>query len=254
VGIIDTLFSGRSFFIRNEDTGQELQGQFPAQEVKKEVASKYSSTAALNMETPVRQYISGETDTITFVAVFFNDDDLLGKAEDDLKLIESWTKRDRDLKRPPICSFSIGDGFLSMGSCTIDKVSETFLQPTFLGKLHHVSCAITISRYEPYTLEGQEPGETRYHRAKEREYYELLTQQEYNSPELGDVIRQRHPSKPNLQVNDVVKLPSIEAIRTVRVKQTSQTFKTAYGKKDTPQRALRLYMFEKRNKTYIALI
>ncbi len=253
MGLLDTLFSGRSFFIKNEDEpGAEIQGQFPAQDVQKTVGSKYSTGAALNQDVPFRQYISGEIDTITFNAVFFKHDMFFGEPEKAVALLESWVKRNKKLARPPICSFSVGDGHISMGSCTIDKVQETFLQPTFLGKMHHVTCAITLSRYRAYSLEGEEAGETRYHRAKDREYYEMLSWREYRSAEMGDIIRKRHPEKPNLQVGDIVELPSIEAIRTERVEQTSETFKTAFGKRETPQRTLRLYMFEQRNESYVS--
>lgn len=253
MGLLDTLFSGRSFFLKNEDKpGAEIQGQFPAQEVTRKIASKYSSGAALNQDVPFRQYIAGEIDTITFNAIFFKHDMLFGEPEKAVKTLASWVKRDTDLARPPICSFSVGDGHISMGSCTIDSVQETYLQPTFLGKMHHVTCAITLSRYQAYSLEGEEPGETRYHRAKARDYYEMLTWREYRSAEMGDIIRKRHPDQQNLQVGDIVKLPSVEAIRTERIEQTSETFKTAFGKKETPQRTLRIYMVEQRNEPFVS--
>jgi phage protein U len=252
--LLDALFGGRSFFIKNLDSGQEIQGQFPAQNLKKEKGARYSKTSALNRQTPITQFISGEDDRITFQILLFNRDEIFGQAEDDLELLESWIERDSQIGRPPICSFSVGNGFVSMGECVIEKVVESYMQPTFFGKLHGVQIDLTISRYKEFSLEGEEPGETRYARAKERDYYEMLTQIEYNSPELGDVIRKRHPDKANIEVADIIKLPSIEAIRTERVEQKSVSLKTAYGRKETPQRALRIYMFEQRNRTYVSHI
>lgn len=254
MGLIDTLFGQRTFFLRNEDSGKELQGQFQAENVSKNVGANYSTSSALNMQTPIRQFINGEVDTVTFQATFFNRDEFFGGAEDDLELLESWVRRDSEKGRPPILSFSVGDGHLSMVSCVMEKLSQTLMPPTFTGRLHGVVCDITLTKYQGYSLEGPAPGETRYHRAKDRDYYEMLTWNEYGSAEMGDIIRKRHPDKPNLQIADIVKLPSVEAIRTERIEQKSNVLKTAYGKKDTPQRALRLSTFESRNRTYVSHI
>jgi hypothetical protein len=252
--LLDALFSKRAFFLRNEDTGQELQGQFPAQNVSEKIGSKYSSENALNRQSPIRQFINGELETITFQAMFFNRDDLFGSAKEDLDLLKSWSRRDSKLKRPPLISFSIGDGHISMSPCVIDSLNLQYLDPSFFGKLKGVTCDITISKYTAYSLDNGAIYETRYHSAKERDYYELIAWQEYRSAELGDVIRKRHPNKPVLQTGDVVKLPSIEAIRTERIEQKSDILKTAFGRKDTPQRALRILMFEKRNRPYTSHI
>lgn len=250
--LLDILFGQRSFFITNLDTGQELQGQFPALNPVENVGSRYGSGTNLGRSNPFRQFIGGEIDTITFQAMFFNKSDFLGSAEDDLELIKSWVRTDSKLNRPPIVSFSVGDGHLSMGSCTIDRVQATHLQPSFLGKLQGVTCSITLSRFVSYTLDQPEPGETRYHRAKENDYFEMLTWLEYKSAEMGDIIRKRHPNKLNIQINEIIKLPSIEAIRSERIEQKSETFKTAYGKKETPQRTLRLLRLKERSGDYVS--
>lgn len=250
MGLLDTIFGKRTFFLRNEDTGQTLQGQYHAENLNKSVKSRYAENASLNMATPFSQFISGELDKITFQATFWNRDEVFGSAEDDIETLFSWVKRDSKFGRPPICSFSAGDGHVSMVSCRIDSVNANFTRPTVTGKLKGVTTQITLVQYKEYSLNNPDPGETRYHRVKDGEYYELLTYIEYGSPEIGDVIRKRHPDKLELKVGDIVKLPSIEAIRTERVEQKSDTFKTSTGNRDTEQRRLRIYMLEKRNRTY----
>jgi len=254
MGLIDAIFGRRTFFLRNKDTGQELQGQFPAENVTENKSVNYSETAALNMQTPISQFINGDLDTISFQATFFNRDIVFGQANDDIELLNSWVERDNSLTRPPILSFSIGDGHLSMGSCTLRRLSKRFMMPYKTGKMTGVVCEITLAKYKGYSLEPENPGETRYHIAKIRDYYEILTYREYGSAELGDIIRQRHPDKLNIQVADVIKLPSVEAIRTEVITQKSNIFKTAYGKKETEQRTLRLYMLEQRNRNYTSHI
>jgi hypothetical protein len=254
MGLIDAIFGKRTFFLRNKDTGQELQGQFPAQNVVENKSSNYSETVSLNMQTPISQFVNGELDTISFQATFFNRDIVFGQAGDDIDLLDSWIERDNSLTRPPILSFSIGDGHLSMGSCTLRRLSKRFMMPYKTGKLKGVVCDITLAKYKGYSLESEEPGETRYHIAKTRDYFEMLTYNEYGSAEMGDIIRQRHPDKLNIQVADVIKLPSVEAIRTEVITQKSNVFKTAYGKKETEQRSLRISMLERRDDDYTSYI
>jgi hypothetical protein len=71
---------------------------------------------------------------------------------------------------------------------------------------------------------------------------------------LGDVIRKRNPSQPLVTPGSTIPLPSVEAVRNVKVEPKSLQLATAYGKKDTPQRTLRIDIFNRRNVSYTSHI
>jgi hypothetical protein len=141
-----------------------------------------------------------------------------------------------------------------MMDCVIESLSPKFGRPTWFGNIRSVQASITLRQYTEFDLESAAAGETRYHRAVVRDYYELLTQREYGSAIMGDIIRKRHPTNPNIQVGDTIKLPSIEAIRKEKVEPKSLCLKGAYSKKETPQRTLRRDMFDLRNRPYVSHI
>ena len=82
----------------------------------------------------------------------------------------------------------------------------------------------------------------------------MLCWREYRKPILGDVIRKRHPQHAQIITGDVIKLPSIEAIQATPIVPSSVALSTAFGRKDTPQRALRIEWFDRRNDKYVSHI
>jgi hypothetical protein len=253
--LLDSLFGQKAWFLRNEDSKQTIQGQFEAEDVTENISTNYATTGVLNKQHPILQFISGELHTVSFRATLFNRDELIGNADRDLEVLRTWAKRDEKLGRPPILSFWIGKGFVNLTLCVIEGLGGiSFMKPTITGSLKGVSLPITLLRYTPYSLDTPSPGETRYHIAKRGDYYEWLTLREYGSTGLGDVIRKRHPDKPNVQIGDVIKLPSIEAIRTERVEPKSISLKNSFRRGDYPQRTLRIESFERRNTTYVSYI
>jgi hypothetical protein len=244
----------RSWFLENTDTGQVIQGQFePDGPVTKDVKSNYETHTTLNRQNPITQYINGTPDAISFQARIFNQHSLDFTAEEQITLLELWAKRDPVFKRPPIVSFWMGDAHVYLTTAVITGLSGIqFGRPSFFGGLRDVTLTINLQQYEPFDLEDSEIFETRYHHARVRDYYEMLTEREYGNPLLGDVIRKRHPTLPNVQTGDVIKLPSIEAIRTERVDTKSIPLKTAFGRKDTVQRKLRIDMLSRRDRPYVS--
>lgn len=252
---VEDLFAVRTWFLKNEDSGQELQGQFEPENLVDNVGVKYAKINALNRQNPIVQFISGDARTVTFVARLFARDSLFKDAKDSYDLLKKWAERDPNLERPPILSFWVGDGMMSMALCVIESLGGiTFDRPTFGGAWRGATLPITLLKYEPFSLESVEGGETRYHRAKFQDYYEMLTYREYGDAMIGDVIRKRHPSKPNIQIGDIIKLPSVQTLRRERTSTKSIPLQTAYGRKETPQRRLRLEMFEKRDRDYVSHI
>jgi len=66
------------------------------------------------------------------------------------------------------------------------------------------------------------------------------------------VIRKDHPKLQRLDSGDIVRMPSIEGVRGKTVTQTSVPLKTAFGKKDTAQKRLRLAFFDLRSESYVS--
>lgn len=255
--LISKMLSTRTWTLYNNDSREQMVGQFPAEGIGREAGSNWSEISSLNRQNPILQFISGKAETLSIQARFFKksgigpsvDDLLLGEQPLDVQInkLISWTKRDQRLGRPPIFTFWIGDGTVVAMQVILEGVTGIqYSAPTFFGGIREVKFTLNLRQHTPFNTTDKEVTDTRYHRTKEGQYYELIAQEEYGNPMLGDAVRKLdyHIGKPIIRPGDVVKLPSIEGIRTKKIAQTSNILKTAYGKKETPQRNLRLAYFE----------
>lgn len=252
---VDLLVKSRKWFLRNEDSGETLEGQFAPTSITRDVTNKYAKHTALNRANTILQYLNSESDTLVLQAGFFAADFTKSTdIEERLEKLISWAKRDPDLLRPPIVLFWIGDGHLEQLSVIDSITGITYGEPTILGGIREVTFTINLLQYTEFSLDDTESFDTRFHHAKERDYYELLTEREYKDPLRGDVIRKQHPTQPVLTPGAIVRLPSIEGVRTIRVEPKSIALQTAYGRKETPQRSLRIDMFNRRNRSFVSHI
>jgi len=259
MGLIDRLFGTRKWHLYNKDAGDEIEGQFEPEDLTEGgIGSKYAEHSALNRKHPIVQFLSGESETVSFSAMLYARDSLIGSVgftaiKHDLDKLKNWARRDEKLGRPPILTFWVGDQHVSMDSCVLETLNGiAYGRPTALGTMRSVRMSISLLKYEPFSLEDESSGETRYHRAKTRDYYEMLTYREYGDPAMGDIIRKRHPTKPNIQTADIIKLPSKDALRKDKVKPTSIILETAFDKRASPQRARRLAMLESRDRSHVS--
>lgn len=239
--------------LQNLQNAERLEGQFPPISVTRELGNEWAAHTAISRDNAILQFLHGKQETLSVQVRLYARDAVFNNVDNDLKKLEEWRKPDSLYgNRPPTLSFWLGDGHLFL-DCIIDSLSGiTYARPTSQGAPRDITLTINLKAYKKFSLNDTGNFETRYNRTKERDYYELLTQREYANPLMGDIIRKRHPDQPNLQVGSIVKLPSVEAIRSQRVEQTSIALQTAYGRKDTPQRALRLQAFENHNVTYVS--
>ena len=252
---VNMLLKTRKWFLRNEDTGETLEGQFAPKNLSREVSNSYAQHTALNRGKTILQYLNSKADTLSLQANFYaRDFTKTAGVADLLEKLISWAKRDPDLRRPPIVVFWIGDGHLEQRSVIDSITGITYGEPTLLGAIREVTFTINFIQFTDFSLDDVELFETRFHRSLERDYYEWWTQREYKIPLLGDVIRRRNPDKPNIQPGNIIALPTLEAIRTERIEPRSIPLVTAYGRKETAQRALRLDIFKRRNRTAISHI
>lgn len=238
------------WYLYNLDTDDKIEGQFPPENVTQEMSAAYAEESPLNREHPITQFLHGNADTVSFRGRLYAEvitDDLTRP----LRMLQSWKDRDPKLFRPPILHFWVGDATLKVEQCLLESLSAiTYHSFRDDGAPRDISFTVNLREYVPYSLLVEAGGETRYHQARDRDYYEWLCQREYADPTLGVVIRDRHPDQGLLEAGDIVKLPSAETLRKAKAQTTSIALQTAYGRKDTPQRNLRVSVFDRLNRTH----
>lgn len=243
----------RLWYLYNVDTSEIFTGQFHPEDLTHEgVGSVYSDRWALNRQHPITQFVRGELERVSFKGRL-HATTAIETLEDQINGLKDWARRDEKLKRPPILYFWVGNGDVDFfdSTCLLESVGGIkYDRPTLLGSMRQVTFTVTLREYYEPKITAGAVGETRYHRAKQGEYYELIAFHEYGQPLLGDVIRKQHPSQPALSIGDVVKLPSVEKVRTETVAATSVPLETAFGRKESPQRTLRIEWFDKRDVAY----
>lgn len=237
--------------LQNLDTGQVVQGQFEPQGTSKEIASNWAQFTSMNRGKPILQFLNGAADQASFQGRFFRKHGFDDSPEKKLQTLESWARIDGALRRPPVLQFWVGDGHL-MINCVLIGMSVQYGVPDRFGGLRDVTFTMRLLEFTPFSLDDEVQTDTRYARAKERDYFELLAFKEYGNPLIGDVIRKDHPKIQSLEPGDTVKLPSIEGVRGKKVTQTSVPLKTAFGRKDTAQKRLRLAFFDLRAESYVS--
>jgi len=174
-----------------------------------------------------------------------------------MKQLLELTRRNEDKGRPPILLFAIGDGnAVSMQVVLTDVSDIQYSPPNFLGDVKHVTFSLQMRKFTPFSLSEKQVTSTRYHRAKDGEYYELIAQAEYGNALFGDVIRKlpEQNGKALLQAGDIVKLPSAAGVRSMQITQTSVALKGSFSQKNTAQKALRLEVLDRINKPYNSFV
>ena len=234
---------------------ERILGQFPI-EPTKNVSSAYAQHKSLNRASPIIQFLNGNADTISFEGLLYAKNAVDGlRIEPNLAQLIKWAKRDDRLNRPHLLRFWVGDGHLEMQPCIMQDLNGIrYMKPTITGAVRQVTFNVNLTSYEEYSLDSSPLPDTRYHRAKYRDYYEFLSYKEYGTPEFGDVIRKLHPTLPNVQVANVIKLPSRETVSSEVVEPTSLQLQDSYGKTITKQKQLRLEVFDRTNRTHTSHI
>jgi hypothetical protein len=247
----------RVWHLTNTDTGETSDGDFEATDVKREISTNYAELRSLGQAKPLTQWLNGNLDRVSFRVRMYQSH-ILDNLEARFEKIVSWVRKDPKLLRPPIVLFYVGDGSPMYGDhfSVIESISDVqFDSPTIIGSVRGVAFTLSLKEYVEYSLENIPPPESRYAHAQEGDYMELLAWQEYGDPLLGDVIRKRHPDLDNdLDTGDVVKLPSLEAIKKSTIEPKSIALKTSLGRKATPQKALAEFHFARTNRPYYSTI
>lgn len=244
-----------AWFLQNTETGQILKGDFPPVNYTRSRSNSYARHTSISRTNAIMQFLHGEAQKLSVDIRLFGRDIAFNSVERDLVLMESWMMPQSGLNDiPPVMTFWVGDAHVIMDCVIISMANIRYGTPDIKGGVRDVSLTLELEEYVKFDINDNRLFETRYHRARQRDYYEMLTFREYGDPMMGDIIRKRHPTKPVINVGDTIKLPSIAAVRRDVVEPKSITFKGAFAKKDSPQKTLRATMFDLRARPYVSHI
>lgn len=249
-------FDPKLWTIFDQDRGEAIVGQFVAQSVVKNVSANIASSSSYNAQFPILQWVSGELETVSFTAKLWAVDSTDFSVDDRLERLEALVKRQSDLKRPPICSFSLGDVpslsidclVRSLGGITYDEVRED-------GTLRGVTLQIALERFVEFEIEATDPSKpeefTRIRRARSGDSYESIAADEYADAELGILLRQLNPrglgmDLTDLRAKDPVHVFPESYLRTLEIEPEFHAFKTG-EEKYAPAEEARREMFEARS-------
>lgn len=263
--ILSKLLALKSWTLKNNDTGETIQGQFPAEEVTlNNTGSNYTQIQALNRATSFIQFINGKTPTLTVTSRFYRRDFTDDAPVDKIEKLKSWATMDALAAsagirlRPPLLTFFLGDGLgLQMDCVMTDCDNIKYAEPNALGGIRDVTFEmkfLSISGGQTASSSEKEVLDTRYVHAKSDDYYEKLCYKEYGDAMIGVIIRQRNPDKGLLKTGDVIALPAAAGIAGSKPTQQSIALSGAFGRKSTATKQLRLQYLNTRNRSYVAHI
>lgn len=254
IGIGATLLSKflalKSWTLENAATKERIQGQFPAEELTRSTGANWTEISALNRQHPFLQYLSGKTDTMSVASRFYRKDLFDDAPVTKIEKLIAWSRALPSDRRPPLLTFYLGDGLGLQMDVVLTAITDIkYSIPNSLGGIRQVQFVMEFSRWSKEALNQAdiEVTDTRYAHIKDGEYYELLCEREYGDPMAGVIIRQRHPTQAILKTGDIIPLPALEGIRGITPTQQSIPLKTAFGRKDTAQKRLRIQFFNLRS-------
>jgi len=243
--------------LTNEDTGEKIEGQFaPINPTEKPIISAYAEHTSLGREKPILMYTKGNSAEFSFGILFYalSEDDDLPAAK--IQALKTWARRRDNLGRPPLVSFSVGNGDLQFGPAVIVGIGDiSYFDPMkHGGGIRGVNTSVTLRAYTTWSVISVPPPETRYHHAKIGEYFEFIAYHEYGSPLLGVVIRHRNPEIVELEAGDTVPLPSLDAIKTESTAPNSKPFSNILLKKSGIEKDNRNLVFGRKNVSYFSAL
>lgn len=254
-GLLSAFLKPDTWTIINKETNDSVSGDFPHEDLGREVSNNYAQIQSINRQNPIIQFINGSADKFSLKSRFYFQDATDTPPTQKLERLIAWARIDPLIRRPPVLTMVVGTGSDVAFDVVIESISGiTYSTTTFLGTVREVTFTMNLTRYTPYSLDDTQATDTRYARARERDYYELLAWDEYRNPMLGVIIQQRHPRQLTLVPGAIVKLPSIEGIRTNKPKPSSVILSGAYSKKDTAGRRVRLQTFDRLARPYVSFI
>ncbi|MCB0258577.1 MAG: LysM peptidoglycan-binding domain-containing protein [Calditrichaeota bacterium] len=172
-----------------KETGKEIKAMYNPNELTIETRNQFQRTAMPGLPTPVTQYVSGQTQTIS-VSLFF---DTYEKGEDVRKYtaeVAKLLKIDKAIHAPPVCLFEWG-GSIAGDKATfkgvLDSVSQRFTMFLDSGIPVRATLTVSISEYKNIKEQLKEIGFESADHTKRRTFKEgdslwMIAYDEYGDP------------------------------------------------------------------------
>jgi hypothetical protein len=233
------------------DRGVDIVGQFTPQNVRKTVSGGLVQGGSVGRDFPIVQWVRGELEVITFTARLWAKDSTDLTVSDRLVKLENLVRRASDLKRPPICSFSLGSLATLSVDCLVKSlggVAYDEVRPD--GTLRGASLQITLWRYEEVTLKATDPSVpesmTRIRRSRKGDTYESIALAEYADPGLGVLLRQLTPRVAgmplaDLRAKDPVHMYPEAHLLTLPIEPQFHAFRSGPGNEAAEERRRELF-------------
>ena len=182
---------------RLEKAGEEIEAMYNPKEFTIETSNQYQRTAIPGLPTPVTQFVSGQTQTLSFDLFFDTYETGIDVRTHTSKVIKL-VKIDRSLHAPPVCRFIWGGpmkGDNSHFQGVIDKVTQKFTMFLDTGIPVRATLTISVSEYKTIQQQLQELGlqssdHTKHRIFKQSDSLWLLAYNEYGDAANWRIIAQ----------------------------------------------------------------
>lgn len=251
VGVGGAGALNKRWVLTDLDRGDDIVGQFVPQSLTKSVSSVVAEASSVNRDHPILQWVQGATETVSFTAKLWAKDSTDFSVEDRLFRLETLVRRNSDLKRPPVCSFSWGAVGTLLLDCLVQSIGEvTYDEVREDGTLRGVTLQLTLKRFEEVEFTVTDPSVpetfTRVRRAKRNDTYESIALDEYGDPQLGVLLRQLTPRVPgmllaDLRPKDPVHIFPEEFLVTLEIAPEFHAFRTGSGNEAAEQRRREIF-------------
>lgn len=233
----------------------DFRGQFVAEGLIENIGARLSDDGALNKQSTDTKYLGGQGETINFKTRIWANSSVKN-VKKSVELLKSFTKRDPDLKRAPIFTFTSGTEIQCL--CFVQTVGGiAYDKPRSDGTIRGATFSVVLTKIEELPTKEQGlsiaslvktglgiisaaagfgsilgkiniPGGSLHIKGKkvitkQSQTFEHLAQQEYGQALIGDVLRRAHYQKPlsqikmSLEIGDVVDLVEESDILTIPI-------------------------------------
>lgn len=225
--------------IRTDTPYTVFTAQFLPEDYSEDVNTTWGETKIPRRVEPISQWLSGESETATFTAQFFNtgaildqvrsaftnpqisqQDLLFGRdVKKDVEALRKCIKPDPKLGRPPTFTFEWGNDIRYQ--CIVTGIGGVKYGELWrFGQIRSATFAITLRKITvDFALERVDPSakphDSLYRATAQGATYEDLAAREYGRPEFGIYLRQRN-SAAFPRTGEIVRLPVADRFASLR--------------------------------------
>lgn len=172
-----------------EPTGEEIKAMYNPNELTIETRNQFQRTAMPGLPTPVTQYVSGQTQTIS-ISLFFDTYEDREDVRNHTSKVVNLLKINNEIHAPPVCLFLWGGsiaGDKANFRGVIDSISQKFTMFRETGIPVRATLSVSISEYKTIEEQLKDIGFESADRTKRRVFKQgdslwLLASNEYGDP------------------------------------------------------------------------